>query len=378
MWVKTYSSENPILQLAFEEIAEEINESPDFAFISISPRYPQEDVPHCIDRIFGFKNYVAFNAIDAFKNDTVVENGVAMALFWFDGKASVETFTVENMFNRDYRELSKEVIDWLLKNENELNIFIADFVRGEFPIFFELLSDALEGKRVNRGVCGGIIATTVGEEREPGFIFVNGEVIEDGFAIASFKEVDYAIALSTGIFKRGPIYEITSGSNFEIFELDGKPAGMLPRKILKGVPEDRRLLWYTPLAILNDDGEILALRTFKDFSASHVEVWAPIRKGQKLKLAIVIPEDIIADVKTTAKRLKKSFPYVEAVLNFSCVARQYTLEELAVEEIRAYGRYMNAPVFGFFTHGEIAPPPIDGKLRLHNQTSVVIAMKERT
>jgi hypothetical protein len=127
---------------------------------------------------------------------------------------------------------------------------------------------------------------------------------------------------------------------------------------------------------MNDEGELLALRTFKDFTDRYVEVWAPIEKGQKVKLAIVIPDEILRDTEMVAQSVKEKIGFTELVLNFSCIARQYTLEDRAQEEVEIYGKKLNAPIFGFFTCGEIALGIHGKKLKLHNQTSVVVALRE--
>ena len=381
MKVKIFSSTNPVLQLAFEEIAEKITKKPDFALIAVSPLYPPKDVPYCIEKILELEEdkYLGFNAVDAFENIKVIAGGVVACFIWFEGKGRVKLSHFPNLDKHlAKKEFLREVVEFFGNSQENLNVVIADYIRGLFPLFFRKVSSRLEEEKVKTSnICGGIVSTVIDNERLPGYIFARGKVLRNSFSIISLENVKFEMGLSTGIFKRGPIYTITSGKGFFIYELDNKPAGFLPEILLRGIEKKKKeYLWYTPLVIMNEEGELLALRTFKDFTNRYVEVWAPIEKGQKVKLAIVIPEEILKDTEAVANAVKERIGFSDLVINFSCTARQYTLEDRAHEEVEIYGKTLNAPIFGFFTHGEIALGIDKKRLKLHNQTSVVVALRE--
>jgi len=247
-----------------------------------------------------------------------------------------------------------------------------------FPVLICSLGKTLKEENLSAdNICGGIISAPV-ENGVPqkGYVFVDGKGLEGGFFIVSLANVRFTTGVARGVFKRGPIYTITSAEMFEIYELDDAPAYKIAEKLLQGLENPTpKYLWYTPIAVIDSkEEEIITIRTVKDFRNNKLELWAPIEEGEKIKIAFVTPEEIIKDVFITAKKLKKEFKEAEAILNFSCVARQWTLENLAQEESKIYAQVINAPLFGFFTHGEIASSK--EKLKLHNQTSVVTLLKE--
>ena len=381
MKVQILSSKNPILRLALEEIASALRHPFDFVILAVSPRYPYYDVPVFISEILRVKeeSFLAFHAIDAFENTNLIENGVVACFITFEREGRIKKFTASNIKTCEFKTLVDETASYISENSSLFHIIISDYSDGHFPLFLKFLSSELERRKIPSGnICGGITSTSVKSGiRKPGYLFTNNKVIEDGFAILSFENVKGKIGLSTGIFKRGPVYTVTSGENFKIYKLDGKPASCLPENLLRGIGEDQKeYLWYTPFAIINDEGDPIALRTFKDFNDKYIEVWAPISEGQKVKLSLVIPEEILKDTEKVAKKLRSEIGIADLCFNFSCTARQYTLEDRAKEELEIYGSIIDASLFGFFTHGEIAPN-IEGKrLELHNQTSVGIVLRE--
>ncbi len=381
MKAQILSSKNPILRLALEEIANKLKYPFDFAILAVSPRYPYHDVPVFISEILQVKeeSFLAFHAIDAFENTNLIGSGVVACFITFEREGRIKKFTASNIKPCKFKTLVSETANYISDNSSLFHIIISDYSNGYFPLFLKLLSSELERKKIPPDrICGAIASTSVKSGiRKPGYLFTDNKVIEDGFVILSFENIEGKISLSTGIFKRGPVYTITSGEDFKIYELDGKPASCLPKSILRGIGEDRKeCLWYTPFAIINDKGDPVALRTFKDFNDEYIEVWAPISKGQKVKLSLVIPEEILRDTERVAKKLKSEVGIADLCFDFSCTARQYTLEDRAKEELEIYGSIIDAPLFGFFTHGEIAPN-IEGKrLELHNQTSVGIVLRE--
>jgi hypothetical protein len=83
-----------------------------------------------------------------------------------------------------------------------------------------------------------------------------------------------------------------------------------------------------------------------------------------------------ADVKS-AERVLDLMPEVDLAFNFSCIARQYTLDTRQHEEALVYSTHLNAPLFGFFTFGEIGPDKKHTGLKFYNETSLLTGIKER-
>ncbi len=370
------SSQNPILRFAVRELKEKAPKGFDFALFSISPNYPHQDVPATIKKEFGSIEYVGFTSSSAFENIKVVNDGIVGCFFKFSSpKTKVCTHVRGNISKENRKDVIKEIEEFLSERKDKLNIIIADFIDGEFPVLIEELGKELQ----EVPLIGGIIATPVsGNKRQKGYLFHNGNVVENGLIIISFSNLDFQVQVSSGVFKKGPIYTVTKTDTFKIYELSGKRAGYLPKKLLKDIEpsnDNQFLLWYTPFGIVNEKNEIEALRVIRSFADDYIELWGPVNEGERLKLSIVLSTELVKDAEKTAKDLKKSFGMADFCFNFSCIAREKILEQFEDKEIELYGRLLNAPLFGFFTHGEVARK--NGKLRLHNLTSVIAAVREK-
>ena len=378
MEVEIYSSDNPILRFALKEIKEKVKLDFDFALFALSPDYPYQDVSPMIDYVFEGKNFFAFQSLSAFSNIELVENGVVGCFMKFKNpKTEVELHFVENLKDKPIPEIVKDCEGYLSERSSHLNVIIADFVDGKVPVLIEELGRELAKKGMYVPVFGGIITTWErGGIRQKGYIFSNNKTVEEGMAVLTFKNFDFLADISLGVFEKGPIYTAsTKGDKFRIYELNGKLAGYLPVRLLKGIhPADEHLLWYTPLGILDEDERITALRVIKTFSADYVELWGPIKDGDKVRLSIALNTELLKDAERTAKRLKSEFGIAELCLDFSCVAREKILEESEMEEAKTFGKELDAPLFGYFTHGEVATKD---RLKLHNLTSVIVVMRER-
>ena len=82
-----------------------------------------------------------------------------------------------------------------------------------------------------------------------------------------------------------------------------------------------------------------------------------------------------ADEKNAKELKEKISP--ELIFNFSCAAREFILEDKKMEENEIYSQILNAPLFGFFTYGEIGPDYKFTTSKLYNQSSLVVAIKEK-
>jgi hypothetical protein len=378
MEVEIYSSRNPILMFALKEIKEKVKLDFDFALFALSPDYPYQDVSPLINQTFDGKKFFAFQSLSAFSNTELVESGIVGCFLKFKTpETEVKLRFEENLRDREIPEIVRSCEDYLLDKSSCLNVIIADFVDGKVPVLIDELGREFERKGIKVPVFGGIITTKERRGiRKKGYIFSNDKTVKEGMAILSFNNFEFSADISLGVFEKGPIYTAsTRGDKFRIYELNGKPAGYLPVRLLKGIhPVDEYLLWYTPIGILDEKERITAIRVIKSFSAEYVELWGPIRDGDRIRLSIALNTELLTDAEKVAKRLKSEFGMAELCFDFSCAARERVLEELEMEEVKIFGKELDAPVFGYFTHGEIATME---QLKPHNLTSVILVMRER-
>jgi len=382
---RIYSSNKDVFRFALEDIYRQTVEDvcfPGFDFIifSLSPRYPSEDVNLQIERVFGIgsDSFLAFHSLKNIMNQDVVE-GVTACFLKLEGKGRVSSFMVEDISEFGTDGLIGEVAAFLNRNSKNLNIFIAGLCGGEFPFFLDRLNRNLKGEC--RNVFGGVSSGFKAGKTLLTYQFHKDRVIRNGFVILSFENFDFEPGIALGFEPVGPIYEVTESDGLRVYSIDGNPAVYLVERLLDGIePKDIRYLWYAPVVILDDDeGYVSVLRTFKDYRKGEgrfVEFYAPIYKGQKFRLSFATPDMLVASVKREAFKIKRRMKVPDLVFDFSCVARQSILGEEGRRELRACSEILDAPIFGFFTYGEIGPDRMFKKLKLYNETSIIVALRE--
>jgi len=350
MIVRTYFSNEKTLFLALEEIYLKfkddflLNEF-DFIIFAVSPQFLEEDINPTIKKIFKTNNFLAFNSIKAFSNLSITDS-VSALFIKFERGGSIN---VKYSFSK--------------LNPNNLNVVFFPYVPNK------CISDEIKKLEIPTigGVCSG----------ENSFIFVNDEIIKNFPIILEFKNVDYEFGISLGYKPIGPIYKVQKSENNKIYTIDYENAAKLALNILKNTNGNITNLWYSPLLIISDKtGVVEVVRTFKSIGKDYVEFFGKVENNSYVKLSFGEKELLLSeDEKVAYKVRNKIIP--EVVFNFSCIAREFVLEDRAVEENEIYTKILNAPLFGFFTFGEIGPDYQGKASKLYNQSSLIVGVKEK-
>ena len=351
MLVRTYASNEETLFLALEDVYFQfrddflLNEF-DFIIFAVSPKFLVDDINPTIKKIFKTENFLAFNATHAFSNNTITETLSALFIkFERNGKINIK-HSLSNL------------------NQKNLNVVIYPYIPNK------CISNEIE--KFNMPTIGGICS---GDEA---YVFVDGKIIKDKPVVLEFENVDYEFGISLGYKPIGPTYKVQVAKDNRIYVIDYEDASLLAKNILKNTDGKITNLWYSPLLIVSDkSGIVKVVRTFKDIKENHyVEFFGKIDKNSHVKLSFGEKEMLLKEDEKTAINLRKKIA-PELIFNFSCVAREFILEDKAKVENEIYTKYLNAPLFGFFTYGEIGPDFEYKNSKLYNQSSLVVALKEK-
>ena len=378
MIAKVVGSSEVAFLSAIEEIRKKLKMEDfadfDFAMFAVSPKYRDSYVMYTIEKILKIppEKYIAFHAVDSFENSKIVNDGISALFIKFERKAEIKVLPVEGVYTRKSYD---DVIDFLKERKNALNLIFAGFCNQKLAFVIEdKLSKALLEEGEKTFLIGGVSSGM------RTYQFYNGNIIKDGFLIVSMEGVDYKLGISLGFEPVGETYTVTSSNDYKVYEIDKTLAYQLIDRLLKGLNNySVQDLWYFPVILLDDEeGYVSVVRTFKNISNKEfIEFFGPVKEGSKFKLSFGDPESLISADRKEASKLAYSMNNVELALNFSCIARQYVLENLQQEEIKIYSSLFNAPLFGFFTFGEIGPDRFFRKLKFYNQTSLIVAIRER-
>jgi len=373
MKVSVYSSNINDLLEALKEIKNQIQKDfkrIDFLLIALNPKY--ESIDKEINTIFPDIKYVAFHAIDAFKNDEI-STDITIAVFEFEKNANINLYYIDNLNLNNIRK----VIDYLNKNKAFFHIMIAGLSENNNK-YLDFIGNNLRFSPINN-IIGGVSSGVKIFNELRTWQFTNNKIIKNGLIIISFKNVKAQIGISLGFKPYGITYKITKAKNSKLYEVDyGIKFSTIAKKLLKGIKDiDKKYLWYMPLNILDEkDGYVATLRIIKEVKKEYVELFGDIKNGQKFKLSFATEDDLLEEDKKIAIKVKEQIKEVDAIFNFSCIAREYILANKQKEEVKIYYKIFKAPLFGFFTYGEIGPDKMHKKLKLYNETSLILAIKE--
>jgi len=382
MLAKVYFSQNPVLRFAVEEVLLKFHDDIfllkkeyDLVLIALSPEvYPwDEEVVRTFDHYFGKNRWLAFHSLTSFANEKVVEKSLTALFIRFERKGRFHIFHMKDL-TKNYQKALRLTAEYLKNRpKHSLNIILTSFSHGRIGFFIEDLAKYLT-KTSN--IVGGVASGLEQNGKTITEIFTSKGIINDGFAILSLENVVSRFGISFGYIPIGPVYTITRAEENFVYEINGESIEFLKRNLLRNLEDDIRYLWYIPMLVLNEEGLVSILRSYKGFGKDFVEFYGPIKEGWKFRFSFADKNELIKADREEALKIKEALKSVDLAFNFSCVARQYVLEELQTEESKLYASILNAPLFGFYTFGEIGPDKGGKDLKYYNQTSVVMAVRE--
>jgi hypothetical protein len=249
--------------------------------------------------------------------------------------------------------------------------------------FVATLNDALpDGVTVSGGLASNGIAlskTVVGLDGQP----VEGCVVAIGLAGPS-------LTIGTGsvggwdLF--GPERVVTRSDTAIVYELDGENALEVYKRYLGNFASELPGIALTfPLALREYEGGPITVRTILaiDEAIGSLRFAGDIPEGSIVQLMRTTTDKLIEGAGSAA-RLARSVSGDDTpslALCVSCIGRRAVMRSRVEEELdEIVLATAGAPVVGFYSNGEIAPPS-DGrtfaKAVLHNQTMTVTTIGER-
>lgn len=383
MLAKVYYSRNPVLKFAVEDILLKfhndiffLKKDFDLVVVALSPEvYPWDyDVVRTFNQYFGPNRWVAFHSLTSFANAKAVDKSLVALFIKFEKKGKYHIFNIKDLA-KSYKKSLELTANYLRgRPKNSLNIILTSFSHGRIGFFIEDLAKYLD-KTSN--IVGGVASGLEINGETVTKIFTSDGIIEDGFAILSLENVISDFGIAFGYIPVGPVYTITKAKENYIYEINHEKVEFLKKNLLKNLEgKDIRYLWYAPMLILNEEGIVSILRTYKSLGEDYIEVFGPVKKGWKFRFSFADKNELLKADREEALKIKEKLKSVDLVFNFSCIARQYVLEDFQSEESKLYASILNAPLFGFYTFGEIGPDKEGKDLKYYNQTSVVMAVKE--
>ena len=377
MITRSFSSNKEAFLYCLEDIKEQIErkcQGFDFLIFSIHPAYQINDINTIIKKVFKTDNFIAFNSIDSFVDNKILEKGIGAYVIKFEKEGKINKFYIE-----DYNKKNAiKTVQYLNENKDKFHLIFAAHKDIEISNFLENISKELNYFPVDN-IAGGVASGYEVDNELRTMLFLENKIIKEGLIILSFENVKGKVGVSLGFKPYGITYQITKAKDNKLYLVDdGKSFPYIAKKILSNIKNpDIKYLWYVPIYVLNEkDSYVSAIRTIKKITQDYVEFFANLKEGHYFKLSFATFEDLLDSDKKVANNLVKELKNPELGFNFSCVARQYVLEDHQEDEINAYTKIFNTHLFGFFTFGEIGPDIKYKKLMFYNETSISVIMKE--
>jgi len=374
MIAKTFFSDRSSFLFCLEELKEQVDKyfkSYDFLIFSVYSTYSFTNIGFDVKKIFKTDNFFAFDSSNIFINDKIKEKGVGLTVIKFENKGKIDTFFIDKC----QKNINK-VVNYFNKNPDKLHIVFSSC--DDSCGFINQLSNKLSYSPINN-IIGGVIAGTEVGGIYKKRIISNNFFSEEGMAIISFEGVDWDFGISSGFTPYGITYEITKAKNDRVYEVDKESFPAKIKELIKSLKDfDIKYLWYTPIYVLNEkNGHIFSVRTIKEITDEYVSFYANMSEGELFKISFATPYKLLEEDKKVAYKILEKVKYADFVFNFSCLARQYVLEDKQENEIKIYTNIFDTHLFGFFTAGEIAPDDEYCRLVFYNETSIPLVLKEK-
>jgi len=172
---------------------------------------------------------------------------------------------------------------------------------------------------------------------------------------------------------------VTRADGNIVYEIDHEPAQDVYIKYLnlsKDTTAPASFAGEYPLAVSRDDGSSV-LRAIMVINEDKSIVYAgSVPEGAKVRFGMAPGIEIVDQAIEQMSEFKGQTSRSDAIVLFSCKARQLALGPLVEDEVAGVRKLWDVPMVGFFTYGEIGPV-LGGGCDFHNDTLVPVLIYEK-
>ena len=366
-----------------KEIKEKIEEiiksdfKPTLAIIFSSKEHDLKDLcsfPESTIKIFGA------STAGEIANDDVFESSIVAMLL--DIKNDYFNILLKKTENSNTEEITKEASKFAKDSfVNPAMIVMASGLDTDGEIIVDTIVNETSK---NIPLFGGLAADDLQVKNT--WVFTNNFLCDNGivFLIIDNDKIEITGLATSGWETVGIKKTITKAEGNRVFTIDNQPAidvfikyynlpadldlaadvvGSIGTKFpLQVFRENRPPVLRTPLyGIKNDKSLVFA---------------GKVPEGSQVKFSVQPTFEIIDTTIKNLKPVASKTKNADALIMFSCKARQVALGPLMEDEVSGVRKLWNAPMIGFFTYGEIGKTSIDDT-DFHNETCSLVVLNEK-
>lgn len=279
-------------------------------------------------------------------------------------------------------------------DEVKLGTETAKFAKLHFrnPAYISLLNLDICGDFFIEGVqqiqpqakiFGGL--ASVENTSSPAYIIANNEVSTNAVAslILDTDKIEVVGEAISGWKSVGALQTITKCEGNKVMEINGEPALSFYNKFVgtyheSDAKQDNLMLasFQYPLQIMKDGESILRAPIMSIVKDNSIMLAGKVTQGDEFKFSYAPGIQVVKDTVSKFKEFAVKNFNVDAVIMFSCKARQAAFGPMIEDEVKDIQKLWNQPSIGFFCFGEIGQNR-SGKTYLYNETCSIVTLKEK-
>jgi hypothetical protein len=220
------------------------------------------------------------------------------------------------------------------------------------------------------------------------FVFTNNWESKQGLIVLALDEDKITIRgkATCGWKAVGTEKLVTKSEGNHVYTVDNLPVLDITAKyggIENVSPENTGLLLEIaanfPLQLQREKGDpVMRPGLVIDWTDHSFYCSGMVPQGSKVRFSLPPDFDVMDKVINSVENLKAAeMPEADAVVVFSCAGRILALGPLMTQELEGIKNVWNVPMAGMFSNAELARAT-GGNLEMHNLTTCVIALKERS
>ncbi len=294
----------------------------------------------------------------------------------------------------------KELFSVLFQSENQeadpykLAIDAAKYAKEKFenPIFISLISYGLNGELVIEGLNDGlgkevqIYGGMAGGNDLETYVFDNDHIASENGIVHLMLDGDKiqveGLAVS-GWRTLGTPKRITKAKENIIYQIDGEPALEIYKRYFGEYhnwnEQDGNVAISNsqyPIQVIRDGVPIIRAPMLVNEEEQSLVMVAPVKEGEEFVFSVSPGFEVIDETLEEFQNFKQQALEFEpdAVILFSCAARNLSLGPLIDEEVNGLYNLWGKPFIGYFTFGELGCNK-NGKFYLFNETCSLVGFK---